>query len=46
MNPEQVAQYKAGKIPVIQFLVGKMMKETEGKIDPQAARKILEKKLA
>ncbi len=45
MNPEQVAQYKAGKIPVIQFLVGKMMKETEGKIDPQAAKKILEKKL-
>jgi Asp-tRNA(Asn)/Glu-tRNA(Gln) amidotransferase B subunit len=29
----------------LQFLIGKMMKETEGKIDPQAAKKILEKKL-
>lgn len=45
MNPDQVAQYKSGKLPILQFLIGKMMKETEGKIDPQAARKILEKRL-
>ena len=45
MNPDQVAQYKSGKIPILQFLIGKMMKETEGKIDPQVAKKILEKKL-
>lgn len=45
MNPDQIRQYKAGKIPVIQFLVGKMMKETRGQIDPKTAREILEKKL-
>lgn len=45
LNPDQAAQYKAGKIPVIQFLIGKVMKETEGKVDPQVVRKMLEEKL-
>ncbi len=45
LNPEQVGQYQAGKLPVIQFLIGKVMKETEGKVDPQAVKKMLEKKL-
>lgn len=45
LNPDQVSQYQAGKIPVIQFLIGKVMKETEGKVDPQAVRKMLEERL-
>lgn len=45
LNPDQAAQYQAGKIPVVQFLIGKVMKETEGKVDPQMVRKMLEKRL-
>ncbi len=45
LNPEQVKQYQAGKIALIQFLIGKVMKETEGKVDPQAVKKLLELKL-
>lgn len=45
LNPEQVTQYQAGKTVLIQFLVGKVMKETQGQADPQAARKALEEKL-
>ncbi|MBI5731835.1 MAG: Asp-tRNA(Asn)/Glu-tRNA(Gln) amidotransferase subunit GatB [Candidatus Magasanikbacteria bacterium] len=45
LNPEQVAQYKKGKAPVLQFLIGKMMKETRGQVDPQTAKKMLEEKL-
>lgn len=45
MNPDQVRQYRAGKLPIIQFLVGLVMKETQGQADPQLVKKILEKKL-
>lgn len=44
LNPDQVNQYKNGKLPVIQYMVGKVMKETEGKADPQAVKKLLEEK--
>lgn len=45
MNPDQVAQYKSGKTAVIQFLIGKAMKETRGQADPQTIKDLLEKKL-
>lgn len=45
LNPDQAAQYRAGKEAVLQFFIGKVMKETEGKVDPQAVKKILEEKL-
>ncbi|MCX6778798.1 MAG: Asp-tRNA(Asn)/Glu-tRNA(Gln) amidotransferase subunit GatB, partial [Candidatus Magasanikbacteria bacterium] len=45
MNPDQVAQYQAGKNTVIQFLIGKVMKETKGQSDPQTVKEILEKML-
>ena len=45
LNPEQVKQYQSGKTVLIQFLIGKVMKETEGKVDPQAVKKLLEGKL-
>ncbi len=44
-NPEQVQQIKDGKIAVMQFLIGKVMKETGGQADPKTVREILEKKL-
>ncbi len=43
--PEQVAQFKAGKEPIIKFLVGMLMKATEGSADPQVAEKLLRDKM-
>ncbi|OGY82946.1 MAG: glutaminyl-tRNA synthase (glutamine-hydrolyzing) subunit B [Candidatus Kerfeldbacteria bacterium RIFCSPLOWO2_01_FULL_48_11] len=40
-NPLIVEQYKAGKVGVLQFLIGKVMKETKGKADPEAIREML-----
>jgi len=40
-NPEQTAQYKAGKEVVIKYFVGLVMKETKGKADPQKAEQLL-----
>ncbi|MBU4370928.1 MAG: Asp-tRNA(Asn)/Glu-tRNA(Gln) amidotransferase subunit GatB, partial [Proteobacteria bacterium] len=34
-NPEQVAQYRAGKEKVFGFFVGQVMKATQGKANPQ-----------
>lgn len=45
LNPEQVAQYLAGKTAIVQFLVGKVMKETQGQADPNAVKVMLEKKI-
>lgn len=40
-NPEQVKQYKAGKLPLIKYFVGLAMKETKSKADPLMAEKML-----
>jgi len=42
-NPDQAAQYKNGKVNIIQFLLGKLMAETGGKANPKIAKEILEK---
>tara|TARA_Y100000768_G_scaffold164033_1_gene122741 strand:- start:7399 stop:8829 length:1431 start_codon:yes stop_codon:yes gene_type:complete len=44
-NPKQVAGYKAGKDKLFGFFIGQVMKETEGKANPQAVNKILKEKL-
>lgn len=44
-NPSQAAEYKAGKLPLIQFFVGKVMAETKGKANPEIVRELLEKLL-
>ncbi|MFH0854415.1 MAG: Asp-tRNA(Asn)/Glu-tRNA(Gln) amidotransferase subunit GatB [bacterium] len=44
-NPEQVAQYKAGKEMVLQYLIGQVMKESKGKANPQTAGEMLREKL-
>ncbi len=44
--PAQVEQFKSGKEPIIKFLLGMVMKSSEGSADPVVAEKILREKLA
>ncbi len=44
--PAQVEQFKAGKDPIIKFLIGMVMKATEGTADPVVVEKLLRKKLS
>ena len=41
----QVTDYKSGKVNIIMFLVGQVMKEMNGQADPQTVKKELEKLL-
>ncbi len=44
-HPQQLAQYRQGKVNVIQFFIGKVMAETKGKANPKIVRELLEKLL-
>jgi aspartyl-tRNA(Asn)/glutamyl-tRNA(Gln) amidotransferase subunit B len=44
-NPEQVAQFRAGKDKVLGFFVGQVMKATQGKANPKQVNEILRKHL-
>ncbi|MBF0109354.1 MAG: Asp-tRNA(Asn)/Glu-tRNA(Gln) amidotransferase subunit GatB [Magnetococcales bacterium] len=44
-NPLQVQQYRDGKTKVVGFLVGQVMKATQGKANPAAVNAILKAKL-
>ena len=44
-NPEQVAEIKAGKDKLKGWLVGQIMKASQGKANPALANQILNKKL-
>jgi len=44
-NPKQVEQYKAGKIALLGFLVGQVMKASRGQANPAAVNEVLKKKL-
>ena len=44
-NHDAVAKYRDGKTEVIKFLIGMVMKETEGKADPRVAEELLKKNL-
>ena len=39
-NPQEVANYKAGKTKVMGFFVGQLMKKTKGQANPQLANEI------
>lgn len=43
--PQQVSEFQAGKEPLIKFLVGMCMKESEGTADPVMIGKMLREKL-
>ncbi len=45
-NPEQLAQYRAGKEKLFGFFVGQVMKATKGKANPQLINDLLKKMLA
>jgi len=45
-NPEQTAQYRAGKDKLIAFFVGQVMKESKGKANPTQVNQLLKEKLA
>lgn len=44
-NQAEVSEYLAGKMKVVGFLVGQIMKETKGKANPQTVNQILKEKL-
>jgi aspartyl-tRNA(Asn)/glutamyl-tRNA(Gln) amidotransferase subunit B len=44
-NPDQVATYRGGKEGVLGFLVGQVLKETQGKADPKVVNRLLREKL-
>ncbi|HET7307381.1 MAG TPA: Asp-tRNA(Asn)/Glu-tRNA(Gln) amidotransferase subunit GatB [Gammaproteobacteria bacterium] len=45
-NPDQLAQYRAGKDKLFGFFVGQVMKATQGKANPQQVNKLLKEKLS
>ena len=45
-NPKQVEQYRGGKTQVIGFLVGQVMKNSRGQVDPAIVNKMLAEKLS
>jgi aspartyl-tRNA(Asn)/glutamyl-tRNA(Gln) amidotransferase subunit B len=45
-HPKQVADYRGGNEKIFGFLVGQIMKATQGKANPQKANAILKQKLA
>ena len=44
-NPKPVAEYKAGKVQVAGFLVGQVMKATQGRANPDIVNKLLIREL-
>lgn len=44
-NPNEVNSYKGGKVTLIGWFVGQVMKKMRGKADPQVSRRILEELL-
>ena len=44
-NPKPAADYRAGKESILKFLVGQLMKATQGKADPVLANEVMREKL-
>ncbi|MCL6500991.1 MAG: Asp-tRNA(Asn)/Glu-tRNA(Gln) amidotransferase GatCAB subunit B, partial [Candidatus Pacearchaeota archaeon] len=40
-NQKAVEDYKKGKENAIQFLIGGIMRETKGKVNPEKAKKVI-----
>jgi aspartyl-tRNA(Asn)/glutamyl-tRNA(Gln) amidotransferase subunit B len=40
-NPEQVKKFRGGKESLIGWFVGQIMRQTQGKADPEVAKKVL-----
>ncbi len=44
-NPDVIKQYKAGKVQMINYLVGQIMKKTGGKASPNLAKEVMSKEI-
>jgi aspartyl-tRNA(Asn)/glutamyl-tRNA(Gln) amidotransferase subunit B len=44
-HPDQVAEYRAGKQQIYGFLVGQVMKRTQGRVDAKAVNQELRRQL-
>jgi len=44
-NPTSIQDYKNGKDRALSFLVGQVMKKTQGKASPQIVNELLKKKI-
>jgi aspartyl-tRNA(Asn)/glutamyl-tRNA(Gln) amidotransferase subunit B len=45
-NPQAIDEYSNGEQKVVGFLVGQVMKATQGKADPRAVNQILHERLS
>jgi aspartyl-tRNA(Asn)/glutamyl-tRNA(Gln) amidotransferase subunit B len=45
-NPKQLAEYRAGKVKVMAYFVGQVMKATKGQANPRLLNDLLKKQLA
>jgi Asp-tRNA(Asn)/Glu-tRNA(Gln) amidotransferase B subunit len=45
LHPQQVEQYRSGKITLLQFFLGQVMRESKGKANPQKVEEIIKDKL-
>ena len=45
-NPEQVSRFREGKETLLQWFVGQVMQQTQGKANPKIVNELLRKKLA
>lgn len=45
-NPSQVEAYKSGKVQLFGFFVGQVLKESQGKANPEIVNELLKKKLS
>ncbi len=45
-HPDDAAKYRSGETRVLNFLMGQVMKRTQGKADPKQVRELLARKLA
>jgi aspartyl-tRNA(Asn)/glutamyl-tRNA(Gln) amidotransferase subunit B len=44
-HPDNVEKYRAGETKVVNFLMGQVMRRTQGKADPNAVRELLAERL-
>ncbi|MBI5037905.1 MAG: Asp-tRNA(Asn)/Glu-tRNA(Gln) amidotransferase subunit GatB [Candidatus Kerfeldbacteria bacterium] len=44
-HPDRVAEYRAGKKPVLQYLIGQVMRASKGTADAQSVAELLQEKL-
>jgi aspartyl-tRNA(Asn)/glutamyl-tRNA(Gln) amidotransferase subunit B len=44
-NPDSVERFRAGKTALLGFFVGRVLKASDGKADPQVVRKVLAERL-